>query len=825
MNKKSKKSYLGNSHLRFATTVMVVTSLASSVCSGAYRHIVRDRETLAWPHAYTYYRFVIKQVAGSPTWVSDNTSGTAKWLRLSEIALYDTTGNRINLNLTPCATDMSLSDMPLGSCKKTGRLGTESDSLLDVLGYLFDGNTSTEVSKWINANPADTHAWTWGYVYMRLASDATPVAAYNLAHNKDNYDNMPASWALEGSDDGTTWISLDSVSEDATILPEIGVDTWYNGGAAIKISDASAHFFVERGGILSVIASTVPESIRSEGGIISIAQSATLGFDVTVGESVKYIGGGLVGSGSFEKTGGGTIDVSGINSGFAGTVKATDGTLAFHPLHSTPKYTYYRLVVKNRAASNLSIAELALYDIAGERINFNLVQASEPEWSSTNLLPGTYSKFGNGTTDAMSTSARNLFDADLSTDVNGWMQNSNGEYYWIYFTMRLSEDCDVAPASYNLAFTSLTDRAPKSWALQGSDDHTIWFTLDERDAASVAAIAPEGSGWCNGGTPLPLVYESDNAPLGECDAKWFRFSVRAVGGTDGTRAISELSLYDMQGKRLNIGLSSMGINYSVAALPAGSFTWKYQWNGTYNAADQHEDKLFDENMETRLQGWSFGNTPNPATPATWIVWTMRLPNDAAPVAAYNFAPYRSPIDYPASCPADWLVEASRDGVTWFEVDARSGESASSLLPLTAKTYCNNGHPIGFTTGCDSWLAPTGAVIEVSNGAVIELPSSGANTVAGLAIDLTAANNAGSIINFHPAVSGTLYLTCATLKPHLEDAALPVLFSGIVNGANVAGWSVVLNGMPTEPKNWKLRIDENGILRVTRQKKGLVVLFK
>ena len=37
---------------------------------------------------------------------------------------------------------------------------------------------------------------------------------------------------------------------------------------------------------------------------------------------------------------------------------------------------------------------------------------------------------------------------------------------------------------------------------------------------------------------------------------------------------------DMQGKRLNVGLASMGLNYAVSSLPAGSFTWKYQWKGT-----------------------------------------------------------------------------------------------------------------------------------------------------------------------------------------------------------------------------------------------------
>ena len=62
--------------------------------------------------------------------------------------------------------------------------------------------------------------------------------------------------------------------------------------------------------------------------------------------------------------------------------------------------------------------------------------------------------------------------------------------------MRLAEGAN-AVASYNVAFSDVNN--VRSWALQASDDHTTWITLDEKSSAEVSAIAPSGTDWCNGG--------------------------------------------------------------------------------------------------------------------------------------------------------------------------------------------------------------------------------------------------------------------------------------------------------------------------------------
>ncbi len=789
--------------------VATCAAFAPATRADVAHRIVADGETVNWPHAYTYYRFVVKDRA-------------AENLSIAELALYDADGQRINLGLVQASEpEWSSTNLLSGTYSKYGALTTDTMSTTAV--RMFDGNLATDVQGWMQNNNG---SYYWIYFTMRLPAESdVPVASYNLAFTSQ-LDRAPKSWALQASDDHTNWVTLDE--KDATAVAAIAPSAagWCNGGTPIAVSDESAHFFVERGGTLAVTNNATPASVHSYGGAVSVAAGATLGLDVGAGESKRYFGGGLSGNGTFEKTGAGTLAVSGVNDAFAGTVKASGGTLAFRPLHATPKFTYYRLVLTSMVGmvdNNLELAELALYDIAGERINMGLVRASQPEWSSTNLLPGTYSKFGNSTTEGMSSSAAYLFDGKLGTIMQGWATRTSDKVYWIYLNMRLPESSDVAPAFYNIAF-GRTDRAPRAWMLQGSDDHTTWFTLDRRDADSVDEIKPAGNNsWCNGGTPLPLVWEGDNAPVGDVDARWFRFTVKAVGGSDGTRRISEIALYDMQGKRLNVGLTSAGRNIVANSLAAGSFTWKYQWGGTYTGDDTHEDKMFDEDMETRFQAYSLGNAPDPATPGTWHVWTMRLADSVPPVASYNFAPQGTPGS--ASCPVNWLVEASRDGSTWFEVDSRSGDAATAILPAAAKNYCNGGHPIGFTSGIDRWLCPTGAVVEVANGATLELPASGANSIAGLAINLTAASPLGTIANFNPAASGTIFLTSASRKPHLDDAAMPVTFTGLSNAANIEGWSVVMNGVPADEGGYSLRFDANSVLRVTRKLDATVLYIR
>ena len=783
-------------------------------------------ETLSWPYAFKYYRLVLKQVSGSQEWEPDDGNKTTKWIRLSEIALFDASGTRINLNLTPCTATTDLADMGSGTCKPGGRFCMGDSFDVSVLSYMFDGKDTSELSTWINANPDDAQAWTWGYVYMRLPENAAPVVSYNLCSTQNNPSSMLISWALEGSDDGAAWHSLDSVVGGGGRLPGYEEGELYNGGCSMPVKAASISFTVERDGTLSFSGDTSVKDVQSFGGTVSIGAGASLGIGVAEGKTSYAMLGKVQGNGTFEKTGSGTLVVNGVDSGFGGRVKASGGTLAFSPLHAPRRFAYYRFVVKDRDAAvtkveKLKVAELALYGKDGVRLNQGLTAASEECAATTNLLPGTYAVYGHH--DAWGSNFNKVFDGNAASYQECWVQPYSVEWAWLYFTMRLRED--VAPAYYNVSFAS--EHKIRSWALQGSDDCVFWQTLDERDVEAVSTIAPSGAGWCNGGNSLPLFSNGYNAPVGEIDAKFFRYTIKAVGSSSGgTRAVCELSLYDWQGKRLNFGLENKGRKAAISSLTAGSFTFDCAWNPNFNnnANSYGPQMMFDGNLATRMSGWNFGNKPTPENSSTWISFTMRLADNAPPVASYNFAPNVGGSE--SSCtPIAWTVEASRDGLAWFVVDDRSGDTATALLPSVNNSYCNNGRPIGFSAGCDRWLAPTGAVVSVEHGARVELPAVASCAVRGLEIEVAATGLAGTVANFSPMPGGTLYLTGETSCESLQDAAV-VALENVSNAANLQSWSIVADGKaPRNENEFAVRIDENGLLRVTRRPPGLVIVVK
>lgn len=623
------------------------------------------------------------------------------------------------------------------------------------------------------------------------------------------------AWSFEGSADGETWTVLDEVSEEASrpyraadALSDFG---WYGGGAPFRVwkdgvNPSARHFAVERGGTLSVVSDAVLGGVSSSGGEIAIAAGATAEIAVGEGRAAQLLGGGLTGAGVLEKSGAGTLTVSGVNSSFAGTVKVSGGTLRFAPTHLTPRYEVYRFVAKKKPSDQkLKLAEIALYDAAGNRLNGGLsavayAVATNPSGTVMSMPLGTCSR--SGQSDAWSGDA-NIFDGDLSTAWYGWVQPYEASWAWLNFYMRPSA-ASAAPVAYNVASSPDNLYNPITWALQGTMDGVVWDTLDEMTEARRAAIFPDtAQTWCNGGVPMSFFAEGDHAPAGEVTAKYVRLSIKAFGtsGTGGTRAISEFGLYDRAGRRVNLNLVNKGRDADVASLPVGSFTYHNStWEPTWNSDETRPEKMFDGDLSTRMSGWNFA----PCTlEGNWITFTLRLADDVPPVAAYSLAAY-APSNANMT-PCAWQVEASADGVNWSVVDARSGDEAEALLPPgteTAPAYCNGARPIGFTQNCDAMLVPHRATFAVGRAARLELPE-GAEAISGLSFDLTElGTGCGTVARFRAAAEGAIYLTHKRRTPRLVETAL-LAFEDLADGANLLNWAVYVNGVRKDCYTLKL----------------------
>ena len=175
----------------------------------------------ASPTAFTYYRFCFK---------GKNGGNPGEQFELSELALYDAAGNRINLNLSNVGVNAS-GNLVAGSFSF---VNNGASAWVREAGHneapekIFDGSVWTKM--YAGMKPT---ASSYPFIIMRLADGAAPVAAYNLATGNDTVNNpnrLLVSWSLDGSMDGTSWVTLDSVTDDPHA--STANSSWFNGGIA-----------------------------------------------------------------------------------------------------------------------------------------------------------------------------------------------------------------------------------------------------------------------------------------------------------------------------------------------------------------------------------------------------------------------------------------------------------------------------------------------------------------------------------------------------------------------------------------------------------------
>ena len=195
------------------------------------------------------------------------------------------------------------------------------------------------------------------------------------------------------------------------------------------------------------------------------------------------------------------------------TMKATKlaaifALFAFSTPFAASAATWYQLEITHRYQGNagdalVQISELALFDIAGNRVGLNLQDAGL-NVSAPSLALGSCTSSG-GTVNATDPRAFNLFDGNLSTkhEVRNIGANEELSPHTVV-TLRLEADAQVV--GYNLASGSEIGsngqyywRAPKAWILRSSSDGSNWTVIDSRTAADDDAALTQCSTWYNGG--------------------------------------------------------------------------------------------------------------------------------------------------------------------------------------------------------------------------------------------------------------------------------------------------------------------------------------
>lgn len=154
-------------------------------------------------------------------------SGTtsAKWCRLtlmgvkggndgiqiSEFALYDRLGNRVNSGLSAVAQGTAATALAPGQVTADAA-NQLSKNTGERVAYLFDGDLTRKFGNYTAYGakfPRLSDPTSWVTITLRLADNAPDVFGYAFATANDVAARDPADWKIEVSADGVTWTTID----------------------------------------------------------------------------------------------------------------------------------------------------------------------------------------------------------------------------------------------------------------------------------------------------------------------------------------------------------------------------------------------------------------------------------------------------------------------------------------------------------------------------------------------------------------------------------------------------------------------------------------
>ena len=289
---------------------------------------------------------------------------------------------------------------------------------------------------------------------------------------------------------------------------------------------------------------------------------------------------------------------------------------------------------------------------------------------------------------------------------------------------------------------------------------------------------------------------------------WYRWVIcEAISNNQSRVDTCEFGLYDANGRRVNAGLrkgsSSRKLAPGEAHIDSGRVL--VEFSNSYLITNAFDDTTASARFHIK------DITPKYDDENTWIPFLMRLPDGVNDVASYDFTVRGKKAGYHTANVKIWKVDASSDGLRWDE-----------LVPVTTNTemkddYSNwwrfaknaDGGYLEYETAGSAAEHSGGAPlagrkvsgilpvlnnvssVSVAPGAVLSTDRSASPvTLHSLAVDAT---GAGTIRNFAFAENGVLNVT--NLPGVSGEVLLPGEYDNVSGFANVAGWTLNVNGAP------------------------------
>ncbi len=387
--------------------------------------------------------------------------------------------------------------------------------------------------------------------------------------------------------------------------------------------------------------------------------------------------------------------------------------------------------------------------------------------------------------------------------------------------------------------SALADGAPvKTLYLDGADTESV--ICDVSDGAGVVGVTKVGPGmWTLAGNQTfsgPLHVGEGTLKVAEKHRRytWFRFVIK--GTASQVFFLSEIGLFDRDGKRIDLGLTFLEPLDRTSQTEVGYFGKQVDYRllrpgeavvgsdkELYYYNSNHGGNLFDGTVsETWRTAWKSG-TPNQS--GNWIPIVWRLPDGANEAVAFDIVPGST------QTVTAFTLEGSVDGSTWHEL--LSKESYAAPNPL--QNWASDNSPFGAGEAHipeSSWRFAGhegeteerySQLVNVNGVSVAEgatLMADGEVTLRSLSVDC-AAERMGTVIGFVFAKDGKI-----TLR-NLDRASpaakfIPATFRDCTGLEGLSAWQVVMGEDARPLASWTVSVSESGI-RIAP--KGLRVIIK
>ncbi len=306
---------------------------------------------------------------------------------------------------------------------------------------------------------------------------------------------------------------------------------------------------------------------------------------------------------------------------------------------------------------------------------------------------------------------------------------------------------------------------------------------------------------------------------------WFRFTIREKNGsTTHYLHFNELGIYDAEGNRLNLNLSTNNTDYAVLA--PGQIAYGRDRIVWWRA----NSLLQIINGSTAILEFRDEDTVNPipGDPTTWLPFVMRLPEGSAAADAYDVCvgqSYNSSGDDKNRVFTSWTMEGSVDGVHWDVLSiTNNAQPMKDVWVGSGVAYSGNSSDTTHLNGMKLERSGIGEVpttvlddvVTVSVATNCTLEAEGSLSLK--ALTLNAAGN-GTIKGFAFAESGTVDVV--NLGAGVKEATFDMAFEDVTGLQNLTRWTLTIGGeraanrVLTFGRDGKLRLVSRGFMLMVR----------